>query len=81
MSDLDYSLLPEHLRAGVKRYIEHRIIPGSFLVAVITNDLRKAVFAADSESLESLPDIVRWFHNEAPGRCWGSAESMAKWTA
>lgn len=78
---MNYDLLPEHLRGGVQRYIEHGVIPGSFLVAVICNALREAVGYADDESLAALSNIVRWFTWNAPSECWGSGDKMAKWAA
>lgn len=78
---IDYQKLPESLRAGVQRYIEHGIAPGGFLTAVIRNDLRDAIGRADDTLLPLLPEIVRWFHWEAPGLCWGSRENMHGWMA
>lgn len=44
---LDYTRLPVHIRGGAKRYIEHGVRPGSFLTAVIRNDLIHAMRYAD----------------------------------
>jgi len=35
----DYDLLPEHIRGGMKLYLEDHVEPGGFLRAVLENDL------------------------------------------
>lgn len=62
------------LANGLHRYIENAVPPGSFLLAVLRNDLRAAVAVADSMSLIALPDLVRWLYNDAPRGCSGSPE-------
>ena len=76
---VDYSGLPEPLRAGVRRWIEDRQVPGGFLRAVIRNRLSEAVACADDDNLPLLPVIVRWFYNEAPGESWGSVAAFEAW--
>ena len=77
--DINYERLPPHLQGGVQRYIEQGVPPGDFLTAVITNDLFLATSHADSTSLAALRDIVRFFYNESPSRCWGTPEKMKTW--
>lgn len=76
---MDYSGLPESLREGARRWIEHGVVPGHFLCAVIKNDLRESFARADDANLLQMQDIVRWWYNEAPGSCWGSAERFDAW--
>jgi hypothetical protein len=64
---------------AIRRYIDDRIPPGSFLTAVICNDLREAVGRADDDNLAHLPAFIGYFYNEAPSRCWGSEEKMQAW--
>lgn len=71
--------IPERMMPGIRLYINKGIVPGSFLKAVICNDLREAVGCADDENLENLPAFVMYFYNEAPGSCWGSKEKMYAW--
>ena len=78
---VDYSGLPESLRAGARRWVEDHVAPGGFLCAVIRNDLSEAVALADDNNLPLLPEIVRWFYNEAPGPCWGSVHALDEWRA
>lgn len=62
----EYAAIPELSRAGLERYVLHRIRPGQFLSAVICNDLRTAVSRADSVNLPLLPVYVRWFDRYFP---------------
>ena len=79
MSEIDYSGLPEHLRGGMQRYIEHGIPPGGFLTAVLENDLAGAFGRADNTSLAALHDIVRWAHWVMPAGAWGSPAKVQAW--
>ncbi len=71
--------IPERMMGGIKRYIENGIVPGSFLTAVIQNNLREAVGQADDENLKNIPAYVSYFYNEAPSGCWGSKKKMEEW--
>ena len=71
--------IPKRMESGIELYIKKGIMPGSFLTAVICNDLQGAVGAADSENIHNLPAYVSWFYNEAPHNCWGSKERMHAW--
>ena len=75
----NYEMLPEHCRAGMKRYIENGVIPGSFLQAVICNDLVGAFSLADSINSERLKDYAHFLYNEIPSPAWRSKEKMKAW--
>lgn len=75
-----YSMLPEHIREGVKLYIEEGILPGLFLRAVICNNLKESFILADDINIEHLRDIISFFYYEAPYKCWGSPEKMRDWS-
>ena len=76
---IDYELLPQSLRAGMRRYIEHGVIPGGFLTAVLADSLSDAMSRADKANRERLYDIVSFVYNEAPGDCWGSRAKVKAW--
>ena len=40
---INYDSLPPHMHDVMRLYIEHGIEPGSFLTAVLSNDLMKAL--------------------------------------
>lgn len=80
MAQLRYDRLPNPaLTQGVKLYIENRIEPGSFLCALMENDLKEACARADDVNRHMLFEIVNWFYNEAPSTCWGSREKVKRW--
>lgn len=79
---IDYAadgLLPEHMRGAMQRYIENRIPPGSFLMAVLSNDLMDALGRADSVNRVRLRDIAVWLYNFSPSGCFGSVEKVRAW--
>ena len=75
----DWSLIPGYMVGGLRRYIENGIEPGSFLTAVICNDLKEACGRADDTNRYRLFQYVEFFYNYAPSDCWGSPEKYAAW--
>lgn len=73
--------VPPHMLEGLLRYIEHGIAPGSFLMAVLQNDLKEACVRADEVNLRSLPAYVTALYNYAPEACWGSPQKVNEWMA
>ena len=71
--------IPERMIEGIRLYIERGVRPGSFLCAVIQNDLRESCGCADDENMANLPAYVAYFYNEAPSDCWGSFQKMQNW--
>jgi hypothetical protein len=80
MSDPE-TFVPARMRGAYQRYIENGILPGSFGLAILSNDLKKAVGTADVENREHIASTVRWFFNYAPYHCWGSDEAVDFWLA
>lgn len=68
--------IPEHLKAGLEMYVKDGIEPGSFLQAVLKNDLIMAVGLADQINRPRLASIVNAIFNseDVPDYCWGSQE-------
>ena len=52
---------------------------GSFLQAVISNDLKEAVTRADASNKAVLTQIVGWMYAYAPHNCWGSSGLYERW--
>ncbi len=77
-NDTEYQKLPEQYREGMRRYVEEGILPGSFLMAILSNDLYSSV-AQCSGPIEYLEIVVKWLYNEAPSRCWGSPKQVRDW--
>jgi hypothetical protein len=76
---IDYSMLPSHCQEGMKRYIEHGIAPGSFLEAVITNNLVEAFARADFTNRQNIERYVAFLWNECPIGAWGSEKVYQEW--
>ena len=77
---INYDLIPEHCRDSMKRYIEHGVIPGGFLQAVICNDLVGAFGKADQTNRHRLYDYCDFLYNYMPDPAWGSKEKMIAWS-
>jgi hypothetical protein len=72
--------IPEHLQAGLERYLKHGIRPGGFLQAVLKNDLVDAKQrAADALTFLAAYDILTFLACEASGHVWGSPQNVERW--
>ena len=71
--------IPENLKVSLDRYANSHIQVGSFLTAVLCNDLAEAFAKADPASILALHDILGYCYNELPGDCWGSPEKVRAW--
>lgn len=71
--------LYEHDLAPIKRFIEQKIPPGSFLEAVLRNNLKDAMGRADSRNRRRVFEYVEYLYNYAPTTCWGSNEKYEAW--
>lgn len=73
------------MQDSVQEWIEtaafHPDVLGSFLYAVLSNDLIGALACADSENLRSLREWGMFLYNDAPSGCYGSREKLLKWYA
>lgn len=72
--------IPTRMMPALRRWIDHGILPGNFLQAVLRNDLRRAVALADDENLANLPAYTSYLYNDAPQACWGSPERVEAWS-
>jgi hypothetical protein len=81
LRDFFYSPAVFGLIPGLQRYIDGHVETGSFLRAVLENDLRKACAHADPISSGALCELMIWLDTEAPEECWGSPEKVKAWLA
>jgi hypothetical protein len=80
MHTIDYATVPVDYMAGaMQRYVEQGIEPGSFLRALLSNDLRGAIARADGMNVARIPHWVVWMENNLPGGAWGSSERYESW--
>jgi len=76
--EIDYDWMPPSMKGPARRYIEDRIAPGSFLVAVFSNNL---VAASQRADLQNFPDIGKWgsWLLTLPTEAWGSSIAVDAW--
>jgi hypothetical protein len=67
------------MRNSMKMWIEQGIIGGSFLKAVISNDLIEAYRRADRENKRCLGVYVEFLTYEAPSKCYGHPDVLDSW--
>jgi hypothetical protein len=72
--------IPDHLHDGLVRYFADGILPGSFLQAVLCNDLTQTVKRGDRSSLAALPPLVEFLLWVAPMTAWGTRNNVLAWT-
>jgi hypothetical protein len=71
--------VPENMRPGVVRYVLLGVRPGSFLCAIIEGDYFEACRRADDINRAALWHYAMFFHNYAPGGCFGSRDHLVGW--
>ena len=76
---VEMNTIPEAVKSSIDRYIENGIMPGSFVAAVLSNDLMDTWFQADDDSRENLEAIIKYVACEVPSSAWGSREKVENW--
>ena len=71
--------VPKHLLSCLDRYVEHGTDPGSFLRAVLENDLFAAMRSAHPATVHASKDLVKYISAELPCACYGSKRAVADW--
>lgn len=75
----DYYDVPEHTREALANYFIHCYEPGSFLMAVLCNDLTGAATRSDHINRDALASIAQWVLHNAPNGSWGNREIVNDW--
>jgi hypothetical protein len=71
--------LPEHLREGMRLYLQDGVTPGGWMCAVLDNDLSNAVQRCDDRALGTLRNLFEWLCMYAPASAWGAPDKRAAW--
>ena len=79
--DIVFVRVIQHMRSGARLYIEEGIPPGSFLTAMLENNLSEAAMRADETNAKRLPDFADWMMWDIPSRAWGSKQEVEDWIA
>lgn len=75
----EYYKMPENTLSSINNYIVYGIEPGSFLMSVLQNDLKRSFAKADKHNREAMFEIVKYLYNEVPIVAWGSEEKVKAW--
>lgn len=75
----NYSQVPAYMHEEIRRYVEERIKPERFLLAVLANNFMEAVGQADDNNIKYLKLWAQLIHWELPSGCHGSPEKVKKW--
>jgi len=73
------TMIPRDTKGGIDRYVDRGVPTGSFLRAVLSNDLFEAVAKADYHNKLALAAICEYIYNYTPDTCHGSPEVVAAW--
>ena len=70
-------ILPTIL-SEINRYMQG-IRPGSFLLAILSNDLMTAVDVADTDQRRNIGDTAKFVRDFMPLGCYGKEENVEDW--
>jgi len=79
MEEMKRYNIPDHTVGSLTLWIHNALEPGSFLKAVICNDLLGAFIYADDVNKKHIGDIISYMYNRAPMNCWRSKENYMSW--
>lgn len=71
-----YYPIREDLYGALERYLNNGIMPGSFLTAVLENNLSEAFGRADIDNEANMKNIIGYVYNHLPSNSWGSREKV-----
>lgn len=74
-----FQAIPLHMQDGLALWINYGIPPGSFLMAVLENNLMEAFRSADQINRHHLFQYANFLYNFAPSSCHGSPEKVRDW--
>ncbi len=72
-------MIPEYTKEAIDNWVRHGWQPGSFVQAVLENNLSEAFARADDTNTRFMKEIVMYVYNEIPSPAWGSPEKVDAW--
>lgn len=75
----EYYPIRDDLYGALERYLNHGIMPGSFLTAVLENNLMESFGRADMSNSANLKNIVGYIYHHLPSNSWGSREKVSEY--
>ena len=79
MMKLNLSKIPEYMHEAIQEYVDHGRPIGSFLRAILCNNLVDAAAHADINNKLCLFEYASLLYNEIPGAAWGDKETVDRW--
>ena len=74
---IKYSTAPnQKMVQAIKRYVENRILPGNFLVALFSDELHGVLRHADETNFPLISEWGIWVWNEMPSTMCGSRQNV-----
>jgi hypothetical protein len=77
--DLDRANMTEQSKESLYNYFVHGLEPGSFMMAVLSNDLYDAAGRADFVNINLLGEYAKWLVNNAPYGSYGDRDTVRGW--
>ncbi len=74
-----FQYVPTHMHEGFERWILEGKMGGSFMNALLSNDLIGTFAMADSINIKCIDAYTRWLYNDTPAGCFGSPENVEMW--
>ena len=71
--------MKESVLSALKRYRDEHCPTGSFVRAVLENNLMEAIGQADEENRRDIVEICRFLYWDMPSICHGSPERVEAW--
>lgn len=72
-------LVPPHMWDAVTGYYLHRFQPGSFMTALLSNDLMGALGRADDVNAANIQRWCQFLYNYTPAGSYGTPERVRQW--
>lgn len=78
--DVQWGIIPAHMRQSVYDYVMHGVPVGSFLTSVISDEPISTVWAnADLTNRDQIGGWMIFLYNYFPSKARGSRIAMARW--
>lgn len=77
---INYDAIPvPYMADGLRLYLENGILPGDFMLSILSNDLIRACDHADINNKHNIFAWAQWLYNYAPAGSYGSPERVQAW--
>lgn len=77
--DSEYDIIPDSVLQEINSFVLKGTPTGSFVSAVLRNDLKLAIGTGGPSALAAIRKVVSYMYNRVPSMCYGDAESIQSW--